>query len=126
MTARPTPNGLRLSTPNAVRLDSWKPSTPSAFSLQKPTPKKPPAPAHRRTFGSLKIDNSSQGQLIEQTLATLQNFGPDAVAKALAIEISEGNRNSREFLLGSSGDMKTAVDHMAAPLARLSLWQARR
>ena len=74
-----------------------------------------------RTFGSQTIDSSSQGQLIEQTLMTLQDLGPDAVAKALAVEISEGNRNSREFLLGFVGRVKTQMLLNAAPLPFLVL-----
>ncbi len=74
-----------------------------------------------RAFGSQTIDSSSQGQLIEQTLMTLQDLSPDAVAKALAVEISEGNRNSREFLLGFVGRVKTQMLLNAAPLPFLVL-----
>ncbi len=69
-----------------------------------------------RAFGSQTIDSSPQGNLIAQTLNTLQSLSPEGVVKAFAAEISEGNSNSREFLLLLLLDLKRQVDTTTAPI----------
>ena len=54
--------------------------------------------------------------MIQETLNTLQTLGAEGVVKAFAAEISEGNSNSREFLLLLLADLKRQVDFTTAPI----------
>ena len=118
MTASLTTIGSQSRILNAARPDCWKPSTPSAFSLLKTNSEEAAGALLRimRTFGSQTIDSSPQGNLIAQTLNTLQSLSPEGVVKAFAAEISEGNSNSREFLLLLLLDLKRQVDTTTAPI----------